>query len=65
MKNQGYIPPYQTSGVTVGGFGAHHIGMKDVLAQDLSARFGSTINPSDITVFDAKSIEKAPLTYDL
>ncbi|NQZ28845.1 MAG: PTS transporter subunit EIIC [Mycoplasmatales bacterium] len=65
MKNHGYIPPYDTTGVTVGGFGAHHIGMKDILAQDLSARFGTTIHTSDITVFDAKTIEKMPLTYDL
>ncbi len=65
MRDEGHIPTYATSGVTAGGFAHHHIGMKEVLAQILSAKFKTNIQPGDITSFDATSIIRTPLTYNL
>ncbi len=65
MKDHGYIPPYNTTGVVAGGFGQNHIGMRDILAQELSSKFNTHILSSDITLFDATSVKRVPHYFNL
>ena len=65
MDNNGYLPPYNTSSVNARGYGPSHIGMKNILASQLSAEYDTTIYPDDITLFQAKSVVKEPMFYNL
>ena len=65
MKDNGYIPPHNSVPSVADGFAAPQLGMKEALANNLSAKLGTNVLPTDITILEPTKIIRQHLNYNL